>query len=362
MNRFLFSNLVKYRLERHLGLFVFTVVCFSWVLYFGARLYSYPAALGITMVNSVFFLGYAYITLFFLIPRFLLRRKLWVFIAIFFLTGILLSVLKLIFSGEIYYTAVSSDKIEVVHLNYLKSVLINTKDMTFIVALFCVGKFTKDFIYSESQRKRLESENREARQKLLQSQLNPDFLYNTINNLYALSLLDSSKTAAYTENLQKVLGYIASQSRNNFAALDDEVALVKNYIALEKLRYGNRLKAKISVKGDTGNWQLPPMIMFFMAENCIKHGSKPDTGAPWLQIHVDAMPDVLVLSAINSKPVAKTLRSQQSGKGLLNLKKRLEILYPEDGYFLQFKDNDMIYRMDLHLKKLNDESKRSIYR
>jgi hypothetical protein len=362
MNRFLFSNLVKYRLERHLALFIITVISFSWVLYYGARLYSYPAALGITLVNSIFFLGYAYITLFFLIPRFLLRRKLWEFISVFLLTGIVLSVLKLTFSGEIYYAAVSPEKIDPGHLNYLQAVLINTKDMTFIVALFCVGKFTKDFIYSESQRKRLEAENREARQKLLQSQLNPDFLYNTINNLYALSLLDPSKTAAYTEHLQKVMGYIASQSRNNFAALDDEVALVKNYIALEKLRYGNRLKVKISVKGNSGSWQLPPMILFFMAENCIKHGSKPDTGAPWLQINVDASPDLLVLSATNSKPLAKPLRHQQNGKGLINLKKRLEILYPGDRYSLQIEDNDMHYRMDLHLKKLNYESSRSIYR
>jgi two-component system, LytTR family, sensor kinase len=362
MNRFLFSNLVKYRLERHLALFVFIVLCFSYILYYGARLYSYPTALGITLINSMFFFGYAYITLFYLIPRFLLRRKLWEFILIFSLTGILLSFIKLIFSGEIYYNAVSSEKIEPGHINYLKSLLINTKDMTFIVALFCVGKFSKDYIYLDRQRKILEAENMEARQRLLQSQLNPDFLYNTINNLYALSLLDPAKTAAYAGRLQKVLGYIASQSRNNFASLDEEVALVKNYIALEKLRYGKRLKVKISVKGNTLNWQLPPMILFFMAENCVKHGSKPDTGAPWLQISIHASPELLVLSAVNSKPFGGNGYRNLDGKGLMNLKKRLEILYPEDGYLLQVEDNELIYRIDLQFKNTSYDPGRSIYR
>jgi two-component system, LytTR family, sensor kinase len=362
MNRFLFSNLLKYRLERHLALFVFIVIAFSYILYYGARFYSYSTALGITLINSMFFFGYAYITLFYLIPRFLLRRKLWEFIVIFSLTGIMLSAIKLIFSGEIYYAAVSFEKIDPGHLNYLKSLLINTKDMTFIVALFCVGKFSKDYIYLDRQRKMLEAENMEARQKLLQSQLDPDFLYNTINNLYALSLLDPAKTAAYAGRLQKVLGYIAGQSRNNFATLDEEVALVKNYIALEKLRYGKRLKVKISVKGNTLNWQLPPMILFFMAENCVKHGSKPDTGAPWLQISIDASPEVLVLSAVNSKPLSGNGNRNLDGKGLLNLKKRLEILYPEHGYLLQVEDNDLIYRIHLQFKNTSYDPGRSIYR
>jgi two-component system, LytTR family, sensor kinase len=362
MNQFLFSNVVKYRIERHLALFAVTVMTFSYVLYYGARHYSYPAALIITLINSMFFFGYAYITLFLLIPQFLLRKKLWKFIIIFFCTGILLSVVKLIFSGEIYYASVSPENIEPGHLNYLQAVLVNTKDMTYIVALFCVGKFTKDFFYSDRQRKILEAENKEARQKLLQAQLNPDFLYNTINNLYALSLLDPSKTAAYTVRLQRVLGYIARQNRNNFAGLDEEVALVKNYIALEKLRYGKRLQVKISVKGNIANWQLPPMVLFFMAENCIKHGSKPDTGAPWLYISIDALPEVLVLSAVNSKPLSETGRLHTPGKGLVNLKKRLEILYPEDRYLLQIEDNDQTYRIDLQLKNILYDPNRSIYR
>jgi two-component system, LytTR family, sensor kinase len=362
MNRFLFSNIIKYRLERHLALFAFTVTGFSYVLYYGARHYSFPEAFGITLINSMFFLGYAYITLFILIPRLLLKRKLWEFIFVFSVAGFLFSVIKLLFSGEIYYASVSPEKIEPAHLNYVQAVLINTKDMTFIVALFCVGKFTKDYIYSERQRKILAAENREARQKLLQSQLNPDFLYNTINNLYALSLLDSAKTSAYAGRLQKVLGYMASQSRNNFAALDEEVALVKNYVALEKLRYGKRLKVKICVKGDSRHWQLPPMILFFMAENCIKHGSKPDTGAPWLHICIDVLPEVLVLSAVNSKPFTESSRRNSNGKGLMNLKKRLEILYPENGYSLQIEDNDMVYRIDLQLKKITYDPDRNIYR
>jgi two-component system, LytTR family, sensor kinase len=364
MHKLFFHNTLKFRLTRHLLLVIFTVFFFSLILYYGNEQHSeYGKSLQITILNSLFFLGYAYISLFWLIPAFLLKGRIFHFALVFLTMGIALSGMKFFISDELFYGSVSPENFEPASMGYLKFILVNTKDMTFLVALFCVTKFTKDFIYTSHQRQKLKVQNREARQRLLQSQLNPHFLYNTINNLYALALLEPAKTRAVTNRIQKVLRYIVEQSRFDFVNLKEEVTLVKNYVLLEKLRYGKRLKVKFLKEGDFEGWRLPPMVLFFLAENCIRHGSRPDSGAPWLTISVETSPEKIILSTVNSKPdVSERSYVTANGNGLKNLKSRLEILYPEDGYQLRTGEDETSFRTVLELKKENNDLGRETYR
>lgn len=364
MNRLIFDIRPKYRITRHLLLFLFVVMVFTLVLFFQNKQKSFSEALAVTSLNSVFFLGYAYIVLFLLIPELLLKRKTAWFVLLFLLVGTALSALKFAVSDEIFYASIAPESFQPGSMKGLRFMLVNTKDMTFIVALFCVAKFSKDFIYTEIQRTKLEEQNREARQRLLQSQLNPHFLFNTINNLYALSLLQPQKTAEIAEKVQRILGYIVEQSRRNFVRLTEEVALVENYLSLEKLRYGNRLKVEISKKGDFSTWNIPPMALFFLIENCIKHGSSPDTGWPWLAVSVSSQPHVLVLKVANSKPENKQKSRVESngGNGLQNLKNRLAILYPPNGYAFHIDDNDNEFIIRLQFKKNINEMGTKSYR
>jgi sensor histidine kinase YesM len=287
-----------------------TVLLFAFVLFFQEKSKGFAEALVVTSLNSVFFFGYAYIVLFLLIPEFLLKNKIIWFLLLFLLVGTALSALKFAVSDEIFYASISPENFLPGTMKGLRFMLVNTKDMTFIVALFCVAKFTKDYIYTERQRKKLEMQNREARQRLLQSQLNPHFLFNTINNLYALSLLKPGKTAEITERVQRILQYIVEQSRHDFVKLTEEVELVENFLSLEKLRYGERLKAEIVKKGDLNAWEIPPMVLFFLVENSIKHGSSIDIDAPWLFISIESQPGNLLIKAANSKPGNKRQSKQ----------------------------------------------------
>lgn len=345
-------------------MFIGTVSLFTLVLFFQDKNKSFPEALVVTSLNSVFFFGYAYIVLFLLIPEFLLKNKISWFLLLFLLVGTSLSALKFAVSDEIFYASVAPENFQPGSMKGLRFMLVNTKDMTFIVALFCVAKFTKDYIYTERQRKKLETQNREARQRLLQSQLNPHFLFNTINNLYALSLLQPEKTAEFTERVQLILRYIVEQSRHDFVPLTEEVALAENYLYLEKLRYGNRLKADITKKGDLSVWKIPPMVLFFLIENCIKHGSSPDMGAPWLFISIDSQSENLWIKAANSKPNnGLPFNGENSnGNGLQNLKNRLAILYPEKGYSIQIDDRKKEFIILLQLKKEFNEMGSKSYR
>ncbi len=364
MQKFLFSNKLNYRLTRHLFFILGTIIFFSVIIYLSGTHRNYWDSLKITTVNSFFFLGYAYLTLFLFIPFVLLKGKIFRFLLLFFISGILLSLLKLLFSDEIFYASISPEYFELGKPGILSKLFINAKDMSYVVALLCVGKFTKDYIYTERQLAELENQNKEASQRLLQSQLNPHFLFNTINNLYALSLLDPKQTLTVTRKIQKVLGYIVEQSRHNYLSLREEVDLVRNYICLEKLRYGKRLIAKIVRKGDIGQWQVPPMVLFFMAENGIRHGSRSDTGNPWLKILVDAQKDFLILEATNSKPQVYYRRNHEGnkGKGLQNLKKRLEILYSENSYKIDIEEDDHFFCIRLKLSNMKNGLDRKSYR
>jgi two-component system, LytTR family, sensor kinase len=302
--------------------------------------------------------------LFLLIPEFLLKNKISWFLLLFLLVGTALSAFKFAVSDEIFYASVAPENFQPGSMKGLRFMLVNTKDMTFIVALFCVAKFTKDYVYTERQRQKLEIQNREARQRLLQSQLNPHFLFNTINNLYALSLLQPEKTAEITERIQRILRYIVEQSRHNFVSLPEEVALAENFLSLEKLRYGDRLKTEIFKKGELSAWKIPPMVLFFLIENCIKHGSSPDMGAPWLFISIESQPENLWIKAANSKPNngMQFNGKANSGNGLKNLKNRLAILYPEKGYSIQIDDREKEFTILVQLKKEFNEMGSKSYR
>src|SRR5690554_6617440 len=147
MNRIIFDIRIRYRVIRHLVLFVVTVLLFAFIVFFQGKNKSFSEALGITSLNSVFFFGYAYIVLFLLIPEFLLKRKIGWFVLLFLLIGTALSALKFAFSDEIFYASFAPESFRPGSMKSLRFMLINTKDMTFIVALFCVTKFSKDFIY-----------------------------------------------------------------------------------------------------------------------------------------------------------------------------------------------------------------------
>lgn len=364
MSRYIFDIRLKYRAIRHFVLFVATVLLFTLVLFLQNKSKSFSDALVVTSINSVFFFGYAYIVLFLLIPEFLLKNKISWFLLLFLLVGTALSALKFAVSDEIFYASIAPENFQPGSMKGLRFMLINTKDMTFIVALFCVAKYTKDFIYTERQRKKLEIQNREARQRLLQSQLNPHFLFNTINNLYALSLLKPEKTAEFTDRVQQILRYIVEQSRHDFVPLTEEIALAENYLSLEKLRYGKRLKAEIIKKGDLSAWKLPPMVLFFLIENSIKHGSSPDLGAPWMFISIESHPENLWIKAANSKPnnVEPFKGESNIRNGLQNLKNRLAILYPEKGYSIQIDDREKEFTILLQLKKEFNEMVSKSYR
>ncbi|MCY1723362.1 histidine kinase [Prolixibacteraceae bacterium Z1-6] len=363
MNKLLYNNRFLYRGSRHILFFCFTVLCFSVILYVQNGSENFSHTFGVTFSNALFFFGYAYITIFLLIPEFLLKGKILWFLLLLLLIGVGLSAIKLVTSDFIFYSSIAPENVERTGVMNLRFIVVNTKDMTFIVALFCITKYVKDYLFAENQRKMLEKQNKEAQSTLLQSQFDPHFMFNTINNLYALSLLNPVKTNEVIRRMKIVLSYIIEESRKNLVWLSDEVELVENYISLEQLRYGKRLKVEFVTHGNIEALKIPPMVLFLLVENSFKHGSSLDAGTPWIKIDVRAESGKITLSAENSKP--KTILKHdfdiEKGRGFKSLKKRLDIIYQPQGYQLKIEEQDVFFKVLLELKE-NIEFRQTTYR
>lgn len=349
MDRFIYSNKLKYRLTRHILFFVLTLFAFATILIVQKNSNSFFDELRITFINAGFFFSYAYIVIFLLIPEFLLTRKIVWFIILILLVGVALSALKLVFSDQIFYSSISPENIERKGVFNLRFIVVNTKDMTFIVALFCIAKYVKDYFYAEKVRKLVAIETKEAQRKLIQSQFDPHFLFNTINNLYAVSLLNPVKTIEIITRIKIVLNYIIEEIQKEFVDLESEVELVKNYIQLEKLRYGGRLSVNLHVEGNLQSHKIPPMILFFLIENSFKHGSSLDAGSPWINAEIKVGPDKIVLLVENSKP-SNPVSANGNEIQLRHLRKRLDIMYKPNGYKLKIDETEDLYRVFIELK------------
>lgn len=360
MNRFLYNNSFRFRFMRHAIFFVLTIVVFAAILFIQNKNEGYLNTLWITVINAVFFFSYAYITIFLLIPELLLTKKVVLFILLFLLVGIGLTALKLVVSDQIFYSSISPENITRKGIFNLRFILVNTKDMTFIVALFCIAKYIKDYYYAEKMREMVKRETKEAQRKLFQSQFDPHFMFNTINNLYAISLLNPVKTIEVVNRIKIVLKYIIEEIQKEFVDLESEIELAKNYIQLEKLRYGNRLKVNLNVEGDTQMHKIPPMILFYLIENCFKHGSSLDAGSPWINVDIKLEPEKIILNVENSKP-SNPVSTVQNEKQLKHLRKRLDIMYKPGGYDLKISESEKSFKVYIELKQ-EIENRNNTYR
>lgn len=360
MNRFFYNNSFKFRLLRHTVFFIITVSVFTAILFLQNNTESFIETFWVTIINALFFFSYAYITIFLLIPEFLLTKKVGWFVLLFLLVGIALSALKLVVSDQIFYSSISPENIGRKGIFNLRFIVVNTKDMTFIVALFCIAKYVKDFFYAEQIRALVTIETKEAQRKLIQSQFDPHFLFNTINNLYAISLLNPVKTIEVISRIKIVLNYVIEEIQKEYVNLESEIELVKNYIQLEKLRYGNRLKVSLNFEGELQSRKVPPMILFFLIENSFKHGSSLDAGSPWINAHIKVEPGKIILIVENSKPSNPGFGSKNENQ-LKHLRKRLDIMYKPNGYDLKISDNENFYQVYIELKQ-EIEFRRITYR
>ena len=188
----------------------------------------------------------------------------------------------------------------------------------------------KAILQQNIERDRLEAELKlkEAELKLLKSQIHPHFLFNTLNNLYSLSLEKSDKTPDLIIRLADMLSYIIYDCNSERVQLTKEIDFLNSFIELQKVRYDS-CDIQFSISGELNNMQIAPMILHSFIDNSFKHGPDKDSGSPWIRISIVRDGGLLFFTVINSTVKDQNKENKASGIGISNAMKRLDLIYPE---------------------------------
>ncbi len=195
---------------------------------------------------------------------------------------------------------------------------------------------------------KLNEQKQRAELAALKNQLNPHFIFNTLNNLYALALKKSDQTPVVIEKLSNILDYVMYRCQSKFVALSDEIKLIQNYVDLEKIRYGDRIKIKF-VHNCDGPVEIAPLILLTVVENACKHSTREELGTSNVVINIKADSQLIHLNVTNSKPQATASKPiNHQPIGLANMKKQLEMIYP-DNFSLAVTDQEQ-FILDLKIQ------------
>lgn len=292
------------------------------------------------LINIVIF----YINYLLILPTFLNRKKyLWCAIAIVFLIFISASVK----CGLAYYfydiVIVRGPKKLVMGFwhYYFSAAFVSC----FFIFLSTVLKFMGDWFLNEKIKSNLENEKLIAELAFLKSQINPHFLFNSLNNIYSLAYQKSGKTPEAILKLSEIMRYMLSESNENKVALSDEIRYLENYIELQKLRFKDKTYIKFEINGKTLDQTITPLVLISFVENAFKHGLATDEENP-ITIILNVAPDKLFFQVINKK--SNLNKDETGGIGLQNVKRRLDLIYKEQ-YRLHIEDSNDIYNCELYL-------------
>lgn len=212
-------------------------------------------------------------------------------------------------------------------------------------------RFMQEWFHNYRNRQELEKQNIKNELAILRSQVNPHFLFNTLNNIHSYAHLDADITSFSIIKLSEIMRYMLYQSDKEFVFLENEVDYIKSYIALEKLRIKAKDFVKFVINGNIQGFRIAPMLLIPFIENAFKHGKKRGE-SPGIMINLDVSQNQLIFSVGNYKKDPNNDEDQPekvSGFGLKNIKRRLELIYP-DKHELEINETDTKFNITLILK------------
>jgi two-component system, LytTR family, sensor kinase len=186
---------------------------------------------------------------------------------------------------------------------------------------------------------------RQSELNALKRQINPHFLFNTLNNIYYACLERSENAAEMIEKLANLMRYTLENTEKEYVFLEKEYNFIKNYVDLEKNRLSQPNNVRLTQKGDFGNTRFAPLILITFVENCFKHGAHKNVENPKIDIFIELKNKELIFYCENAK-FSHTDKRTQSGTGLGNTQKRLELLYP-NRHILTIDDTADTYTVSL---------------
>ena len=292
-----------------------------------------------------------YLALYVFIPNLLDKRKYFSFITLFFLTAVLFGYVARamlhIYWVPTYMPEYDYNEFPLTHLGKTAGNMISVNIVVFAATAI---KLLKRNYQNEKLTEQLNKEKLDAELKFLKSQIHPHFLFNTLNNLYALTLQNSPKSSEVVLKLSNLLDYMLYECNVPLIPLRKEISQIKNIIELEKLRYSNRLVVSFTASGDISNKMLPPLMMLPFIENAFKHGVSREIENSFISIDLNVKNDHLILRVENSKSDDDALDKSDytKGIGLRNVQRRLDLIFGTK-YSLQVFNEEEVFMIVLQI-------------
>ncbi|MBL7704636.1 MAG: histidine kinase [Taibaiella sp.] len=217
-----------------------------------------------------------------------------------------------------------------------------------IVFVFFIGSLAQKFFEISKQKDAVQQKQVEMELNLLKSQINPHFLFNVLNSIYALSLKKSEQTPEIVLKLADIMRYMLYETKQDKVALHKEIQVLQDYLDIEKVRLAAAAASvQLMVDGSAANYRVAPALLIPFVENAVKHGTDSMLAEAYIHIHIIIKESSLTFHCINNYK-ANFNTEKKGGIGLENVRKRLKLLYP-DKHQLSIDTANNIFEVRLQL-------------
>lgn len=293
-----------------------------------------------------------YVTIYYLIPRFIYKRKFLIF------SGVMLGLLVLMAFVKFQFTywfishnvwPEGPTATSVFSFNYAVVMMLGE---LYVVSFVTAIKITADWVAERKRAAKLEQTQLETELRFLRSQISPHFFFNTLNNIYSLSLEKSEKTPEIVLKLSELMRYLLYETKPKKQQLKKEINCIQNYLELERIRYGSQLKINFNITGNVDEKKIAPMLLIPFIENAFKHGASQSIGLVFINIDLAIDGDFLNFKISNTLPIKNRNKPKkyEGGIGIDNIKKRLRLGYGKNGYSLDIFEDKKEFVVNLKLK------------
>ncbi len=325
-----------------------------WLVYLSFNLYQvsvFQQARGYDWYNLItnfatqliFTMLIAYFNYFYLLPQFQKHRNPWRYAWQF-----LVPFMFIIASRIVLQRYLIDGYTQKVGYFYSSFFVVQVISITLFIVFF-VGmlRFASDWFELEAKKKELANEKLLAELNFLKAQINPHFLFNTLNNLYYLAFSKSDNATVVIDKLSQMMRYMIYDSNHPTVPLSKEIDYMNNYISLERLRLNDEVDISFAVEGRIEKMKIVPLILITFLENAFKHGMGNQHGA-YVKAMITVEGETCTYTVENSLGAGTGEKQEKSGIGLQNVRRRLALSYP-DRYELKIDDSDNRYLVQLKL-------------
>lgn len=265
----------------------------------------------------------AYLNLQYFLPKYLLKKRYLVYFSAVILSVIGYLIVQSLFDYYLYGYVMgplrNSDLIESLSYNFFSTL--------WYLGLMLALKLNIDWYGQQLIIQKITVEKLNAEVDFLRAQVNPHFLFNILNNLYALTLKKSELAPDVVLKLSEMMEYMLYDSTDDKVLLEKEITYLNNYIELERLRFSGEADISMEVEGVFAGQEIAPLLLLPLVENAFKHGLSTQTEKGWLTVKISVAGSALSVEIENARSETGSSKSK-GGIGLVNLRKRLELLYP----------------------------------